>query len=81
MATFQQFFQSGQDKNLSAPLQIQQHNGSRWFPIPGWSHTIHVSNELTVIWSCIPLTQRDAHNAEHQVKLMGFNGLPYADVI
>jgi len=34
-----------------------------------------------VIWSCTPLIQRDAHNAERQVKLMAFSGLPYADVI
>jgi hypothetical protein len=33
-----------------------------------------------VTWSCIPVTHCDAQNAE-QVKLMAFNGLPYADVI
>jgi hypothetical protein len=60
---------------------IQQHKGSRWLPILGWLHTTHVSNELTVIWSCTPLTQRDAHNVEHQVKLMAFNGLSYVVVI
>lgn len=49
--------------------------------IPGWLHTTYVSNELTVMWSCTPLTQCVAHNAERQVKLMAFDGLPYADII
>jgi len=52
-----------------------------WFPFPGWLHTTHVSNELTVIWGCTLLTQCDDRNAECKAKLIAFNGLPYAAVI
>jgi len=31
--------------------------------------------------SGIPITQHDANNAVHQIKVTAFNGLPYADLI
>jgi hypothetical protein len=31
--------------------------------------------------SGIPITQHNANNAVHQIKMTAFNGLPYADLI